>query len=144
MSEEKKEVVLTEEQKEKIARDKMYEFLQEKFGPTAPNAEKVEEWKARYRRVRFVPFGEDEIYFIRPIKRSEYKALVSTAQASGGEDAEVFLQDRIVSQCVLWPVMDTAQFADGLGGTAPSLYTAIMDASNFISQDALFSVIREL
>jgi len=134
------EVEETEEQ----AREKMYEFLKESFGPTAPDAAKVEEWKGRYRRVRLLPLSDSEVYFVRAIKRSEYKALLKAAQASGSSDVENFLRERIVAACVLWPVMDAVQFDDGLAGTIDALYQIIMDASNFVSQEALFTVVREL
>lgn len=133
-----------EEQSEEQARTKMYEFLQETFGSDAPNAETVEGWKQKYKRVRLMPFSDEEVYFVRPIKRNEYKALLKTAQAGGGEDTETFLRERIVAACVLWPLMDTAQFADSYAGTIDAIYQIIMDASNFVSQEALFTVVREL
>jgi len=135
---------LTEEQKEQEQRIKMYAFLKETFGADAPDAEKVEAWKVRYRRVRLLPLSDEEVYFVRPIKRSEYKTLLQTAQAAGGEDVETFLRERIVAHCVLWPAMDTAQFADTYAGTIDAIYQIIMDASNFVSQEALFTVVREL
>jgi len=134
----------TAEEQEALAREKMYEFLKETFGPEAPDAEKVAAWKQRHRRVRLLPLSDDEVYFVRPIKRNEYKALLKGAQSSGGEDVEAFLRERIVAQCVLWPAMDSAQFADGFAGTIDALYQIIMDASNFVSQEALFTVVREL
>jgi len=135
---------LTEEQAEEQARTKMYAYLQKNFGSTAPNAEKVAEWKQRYRRVRLLPLSDDEVYFVRAIKRSEYKAILKSSQASGSDDVETFLRERIVSACTLWPVMDAAQFDDGFAGTIDDLYQVIMDASNFVSQEALFTVVREL
>lgn len=130
----------TKEQQE----DKMYAYLLETFGDQAPTADTVAGWKNTYRRVRLLPLSDEEVYFIRPIKRNEYKALLNTAQTSGGEDQETFLREAIVAKCVLWPKMDTAQFADGFAGTIDSIYTIVMDASNFVSQEALFTVVREL
>lgn len=144
MAEDVKEAPEQAEQTEEEARAKMYEFLQETFGAGAPDAEKVEAWKARHRRVRLLPLSDEEVYFVRPIKRSEYKALLKNAQSAGGEDQETFLRERIVAQCVLWPAMDTAQFADTYAGTIDAVYQIIMDASNFVSQEALFTVVREL
>lgn len=133
-----------QEVNEEQERAKMYAFLKETFGDGAPDAETVTNWKARHKRVRLLPLSDEEVYFVRPIKRSEYKALLKTAQAAGGEDTETFLRERIVSACVLWPVMDTAQFADSYAGTIDAIYQIIMDASNFVSQEALFTVVREL
>jgi len=146
MAEDKKkeEVKLTPEQQEEQNRQKMYKFLLETFGSTAPTAEKVTEWKGKYGRVRVLPLSDDEVYFIRPIKRIEYKALLATAQTSGGDDPETFLKETLVTRCLLWPVMDTAQFNDSLGGTIEALYTIVMDASNFVSQDVLFTIARDL
>ena len=144
MAEDVKAPEQAEEQTEEQARAKMYEFLKETFGAGAPDAAKVDAWKARHRRVRLLPLSDEEVYFVRPIKRSEYKALLKTAQASGGEDVETFLRERIVAACVLWPAMDTAQFADSYAGTIDAIYQIIMDASNFVSQEALFTVVREL
>jgi len=138
------QVEKSEEQKKKELETQMYDYLRETFGAEAPNAEKVAEWKARHRRVRLLPLSDEEVYFVRPIKRNEYKALLHTAQTSGGEDMESFLRERIVGQCVLWPKMDTAQFSDSFAGTIDALYQIIMDASNFVSQEALFTVVREL
>ena len=134
----------TAEEQEALARVKMYEFLKESFGPDAPDADKMEVWKQRHRRVRMCPLSDEEVYFVRPIKRNEYKALLNTAKAAGGEDVESFLRERIVAACVLWPAMDSAQFADGFAGTIDALYQVIMDASNFVSQEALFTVVRDM
>jgi len=128
----------------------MYAYLKDQFGDSAPDKEKVAAWKNRYRRVRLLPLSDEEVYLIRPIKRNEYKALLLDAAPKNPEAAnaqseiENFLRERIVSTCVLWPKLDTAQFADTFAGTVDSLYTVIMDASNFISQEALFTVVREL
>jgi hypothetical protein len=126
------------------AEAKMYAYLLKTFGPTAPSADKVNEWKATYGRVRFLPLSDTEVYFIRPVKRSEYKVMVAAAQAAGGEDPDTFLRESLVAKCVLWPQLDTAQFSAGFAGTIDSLWTIIMDASNFLSQEALFTVVREL
>jgi len=134
----------TEEKTEEQARAEMYKYLKESFGDNAPTEETVANWKARHRRVRLLPLSDEEVYFVRPIKRNEYKALLKSAQAGGGEDVETFLRESIVSKCVLWPMMDTAQFSDSLGGTVDAVYQVIMDASNFVSQEALFTVVREL
>lgn len=123
---------------------KMYEYLKETFGADAPDADKVKEWKARFRRVRLLPLSDEEVYFVRPIKRSEYKALLTNLGTAGGDDQETFLREQIVARCTLWPVMDTAQFADTFAGTIDALYQIIMDASNFVTQEALFTVVREL
>jgi len=144
MSDEIQEATEQAEQTEEEARAKMYEFLKDSFGGSAPDAEKVEVWKQRYRRVRLLPMSDEEVYFVRPIKRNEYKALLKTAKASGSEDQDTFLRERIVATCVLWPAMDAAQFDDGFAGTIDALYQIIMDASNFVSQEALFTVVREL
>jgi hypothetical protein len=144
MSEEIKEAPEQAEQTEEQARAKMYEFLAETFGAGAPTADKVAEWKQRFRRVRLLPLSDEEVYFVRPIKRNEYKALMKTAQTSGSEDQETFLRERIVATCVLWPIMDSAQFDDTLAGTIDNLYQVIMEASNFVSQEVLFTVVREL
>ena len=144
MAEEIKEAPEQAEETEEQARAKMYEFLKENFGSEAPDAVKVAEWNTRYRRVRLLPLSDEEVYFVRAIKRSEYKSLLKAAQASGSSDVENFLRERIVATCVLWPVMDAVQFDDGFAGTIDALYTIIMDASNFVSQEALFQVVREL
>ena len=144
MTEEIKEAPEQAEETEEQARAKMYEFLKENFGPEAPDATKVEEWKRRYRRVRLLPLSDEEVYFVRAIKRNEYKSLLKSAQASGSSDVENFLRERIVAACVLWPVMDAVQFDDGFAGTIDAIYQIIMDASNFVSQEALFQVVREL
>lgn len=129
---------------EEAAKKEMYKFLNETFGDSAPDEEKVEGWKRKFRRVRILPMSEKEVYFIRPIKRSEYKILVDSAKTAGGEDPDLFLRESIVSKCVLWPLMDTAQFSDSYAGTVDAVYNVIMDASNFVSQEALFNIVREL
>lgn len=143
MAEKEPKELTQEEQEAKMMAD-MYEYVAKTFGPSAPTEEKVTEWKSRHRRVRVLPLSDREIYFYRPIKRSEYKTLLNTAQTTGGDDPDNFLKEQIVHHCVLWPVMDSAQFNDAFGGTLDSLYSVIMEASNFLSQEALFTIVREL
>lgn len=122
---------------------KLYELVKEKFGESAPDAEQVAKWKEQCGRVRFVPLNDDEVYFIRPIKRAEYKGLVE-ATMSAKTDPEAFMRERVVARCILWPKLDPEQFADTLAGTVETLYQSVMDLSNFVTQDQLATMVRDL
>ena len=129
---------------EENVKEQLYEELQKTFGSGAPTEDQVNAWKAQCGRVRFVWLSDTEVYFIRPIKRAEYKGIVEAVGPTSGADPDGFMRERIVSQCVLWPKMDPSQMADSFAGTIETLYAAIMEASNFLNQEALFTVVREL
>ena len=126
------------------SKESLYDGLKEQFGERAPNEQQVEAWKAQSGRVRFLYLNDDEVYFFRPIKRAEYKGIVESLQQAGGQDNDGFMRERLVSLCVLWPKMDPAQMADSFAGTIETLYSAIMEASNFINPEQLFTIVREL
>ena len=140
------ETVEVEQTEEETQEEQFYGTLKEQFGDSAPSKSDVDLWKAQSGRVRLVPFADNEVYFIRPIKRSEYRGLIQTLGSVSGENTqnEDLLREHVVTKCTLWPSLKTEQFAGMPAGTLESLYDAIMDASNFMSQQMLMTLVREL
>lgn len=142
---EKKESELTDaEQKDK----NLQEFLEglKEDRPDAPTFDQVQAWKAQSGRVKLMMFSDDEVYFIRALKSGEYKAMVQQAQGQGKtpEQQNEILQDMVVCKATLWPVVDRTEMGALFAGTKDSLYTAVMQASNFLTPQEASMMVTEI
>lgn len=110
--------------------------------PNAPDKSQVDIWKASAGRIRVAPFNEDEVYILRAVKSAEYKGMIEQARTSGNPDQ--FLKELVVMKCVLWPRQDTSTIADMYAGTIDTLYTIVMQSSNFLTASEVAMLVREL
>ncbi len=122
-------------------------FLKEVF-PDAPSPEQIAQWKARFGGVYMLPLSEDEVYVWRPMKRTEWKSLMTDLKAAkaGNPNLEIqeIMDERICEKCVLWPDIGADWAAFSKAGTVPTLAEAIRESSNFVPLDIAMRLVRRL
>src|SRR5579863_2839133 len=130
--------------------------------PDAPDQVQLDKWKAQFGNIYVSGFSETELFIWRPLNRVEYKQLQIAQQieaainqlgdkATPDEvkskvttaiDAEFKREEKLVSQCLLWPKLTPEELAQK-AGTVPSLLEQITANSNFLSpQQASLLVMR--
>lgn len=87
--------------------------------------EQINEWKLKHGDIFSIKLGEKR-YIYRPLKRFEYKTIISNQDAN-----RAFNEEKIVQMCVLSPVIDPAKIATFKAGTISSLVELVMAASDF-------------
>jgi hypothetical protein len=68
--------------------------------------------------------GQDYIY--RPLKRVEYKGVISNPDATRS-----YSEEQIVQKCVVYPTMDSGAISAGKAGTVSTLTELVMEVSDF-------------
>jgi len=105
--------------------------MAEKVGPLSleggPTQEQINDWKAKHGELLLATFSADEKYIYRPLRRFEYKQIISVGQA----DNKAFAEEKVVQMCVVWPTVDPTKIATFKAGTISTLVDLIMSASNF-------------
>jgi len=89
------------------------------------NKELIEEWKVKHGEVFLITLGEEQ-YVYRPMKRFEYKTIMTNAESN-----RAFNEEKIVQMCVVYPAIDVAKMPTLKAGTISTLVELIMAASNF-------------
>lgn len=89
--------------------------------------EQIAEWKAKFGEVYVAKFSEEEKYVYRPLRRLEYKQLLTLGQ----NENKTFAEEKVVQMCVVYPVVDPTKIATLKAGTISTLVDLIMAASNF-------------
>ena len=89
--------------------------------------EQISEWKAKFGEIFVAKFSDEEKYLYRPLKRFEYKQILALGQA----DNKSFAEEKIVSMCIVWPVMEVTKIPTLKAGTINTLVELIMESSNF-------------
>lgn len=92
-----------------------------------PTQIQIDEWKLKYGDVFVAKFSDDEKFVYRPLRRFEYKQILSVGQ----QDNKAFAEEKVVQLCVLWPVVDPTKVSMLKAGTVSTLVELIMSASNF-------------
>ena len=99
-----------------------------------PTQEQINEWKAKLGDIFVAKFSDEEKYIYRPMKRFEYKQILSL----GAQENKSFAEEKIIQMCTLWPVIDPSKLAFLKAGTVSTLVELIMVASNFgIAEDPI-------
>ena len=89
--------------------------------------DQINEWKAKFGEVYVAKFSEEEKYIYRPLRRLEYKQLLTLGQ----NENKTFAEEKVVQMCVVHPVIDPSKIALLKAGTVSTLVELIMSASNF-------------
>jgi hypothetical protein len=89
--------------------------------------EQIDAWKVTFGEVYVAKFSEEEKYIYRPIRRLEYKQLVTLGQ----NENRSFAEEKVLQMCVVWPTIDPTKIANMKAGTVSSIVDLIMAASNF-------------
>jgi len=92
-----------------------------------PSQEQINEWKLKFGELYSAKFSDTESYIYRPLRRLEYKQIMSVAQPEN----KSFAEERVVQTCVVWPVIDPTKMSVLKAGTISTLVDLIMAASNF-------------
>lgn len=109
--------------------------MSENIGPLgvigSPTQEQINEWKVKHGEVYVATFSNEEKYVYRPLKRFEYKQILSLGQ----QDNKSFAEEKVAQFCILWPIIDPAKLATFKAGTISTLVDLIMAVSNFGIQE---------
>jgi hypothetical protein len=97
-----------------------------------PSQDQINEWKAKFGEAYLASFSKDEKYIYRPLRRLEYKQMMSLAQQ---QDSKAFIEEKVAQSCILWPTMDPTKLAALKAGTISTIVELIMTASNFGIQE---------
>jgi len=92
-----------------------------------PTQVQIDEWKVKFGDVFVAKFSAEEKYVYRPLRRFEYKQILSVGQ----QDNKAFAEEKVVQMCSLWPVVDPTKISTYKAGTVSTLVELIMAASNF-------------
>jgi hypothetical protein len=92
-----------------------------------PTQVQIDEWKLKFGDVFVAKFSDVEKFVYRPLRRFEYKQILSVGQ----QDNKAFAEEKVVQTCVLWPVVDPTKVSMLKAGTVSTLVELIMAASNF-------------
>lgn len=93
----------------------------------AASNDQINEWKAKFGDIYQAKFSEEEKYIYRPLRRLEYKQLLSIGQ----NENKAFAEEKVVQMCVVWPIIDPTKISMLKAGTISTLVELIMTASNF-------------
>lgn len=120
--------------------------------PNAPSEAIIDAWKAKHGNIFVSGFDETEIYIWRALSRAEFKqqqieqqvqaATLQMSEKPNEEEIKTKIsasissdyarEDKLVSQCLLWPKL-TPEELSLKAGTVPSLLEQIMQNSNFLT-----------
>jgi hypothetical protein len=89
--------------------------------------EQIDEWKVKFGEVYVAKFSEEEKYVYRPLRRLEYKQIMTLGQ----NESKTFAEEKVVQMCVVHPVIDPSKMSMLKAGTISTLVDLIMAASNF-------------
>jgi len=92
-----------------------------------PSQAEIDQWKTQFGDVYVASFDKDK-YVYRPLRRFEYKQILSLGQAP---DNRSFVEEKIVSMCTLWPKIEADKLATLKAGVISTLVDLVMVASNF-------------
>ena len=132
---------------------RVYEVIQQKLRMTDPILQALEDMKDKPSEAQIQSFKErtgDEVYFIslsekenflfRPIRRQEWRTLMSTiAKLDDFKKSEA-----IVAKGTLHPVLSNVNIGALSAGTVDTLKEVILRASNFMPPDMAVSLVRKL
>lgn len=149
--EEKKEEKV-EEKKPQTHEEMVTDFLDYVKGKfdNAPTRAHIDRWRHDFGTdgVFFMPFSETEIYIFRALKRGEYKQIISEVSrlraTTENFNEMVYMQERIVEKCILWPQASPEFMSFGKAGSAETLYQLIMAGSNFMDVNQALALVRRL
>jgi hypothetical protein len=114
---------------------KTFLTLQEK-----PSQEVIDSWKKQFGDVYLMSLGEKMNFIFRPIKRIEWRQLMSKA----GKLTEIQQTEMIVQKAVVWPVLAAKDVQVLTGGAPEALRDVILEASHFMPPERAMVLVRQL
>lgn len=105
-----------------------------------PTESDIEVWKKQYGAIFFASFGDSENFIFRPLKRSEWRVLITKI----GKLPEHKKVEAIVAVGVVWPKLNDAAINVLTAGVPESLKNLILEASNFMEPERAITLVRKL
>lgn len=109
--------------------------MSENLGPLGieggPTQDNINEWKAKFGEVYLIKFSNTEKYVYRPLKRFEYKQILSVGQ----QENKSYAEEKVAQMCIVWPAIDPTKLATFKAGTISTIVDLIMSVSNFGVQE---------
>lgn len=112
--------------------------------PDSPTQVKIENWKENHGEIYCSGFSEEEIVVWRPINRREFVSLQETIQTAGEQVSTFDLEERVVSQCLLWTSPQAEKALLHKAGSLTTLNEQIMQNSNFINPQMASALVVKL
>lgn len=105
-----------------------------------PTEQDIESWKKLYGEVYLMSLGERMNFIFRPIKRVEWRQLMSKA----GKLSEIQQTEMIVQKAVVWPKLQPKDVQVLTGGAPEALRDVILEASHFMPPERAMVLVRQL
>jgi hypothetical protein len=109
--------------------------------PDGPSKNTLEQYKATYPEVLFLPLTDKEVYVYRPLTHIEWHQQIKSSALMQDQDA---LKDAIVARCILWPKYGPAKMARQKAGLRDLLYEVVMQSSYFIDPREALALVNRL
>jgi len=140
------DVELSEEEQQELqrlqAKLKRQDIILQTFASLEerPSDEEIEGYKRQYGECYLASFSEKENFLFRPLKRQEWRQLMSqTAKLDEFKKSEA-----IVIRGIVFPKISNVNIGSLAAGTVDSLRDLILEASNFMSPDRSVQLVRKL
>lgn len=137
LSDEEKQLLMKIEEKRRGQ-----DFIIETFRQleTRPSDDEIEHFKANVGNVYLLGLSEEENFVFRPLKRLEWRALVTKIQKLD----EMKQAEAICMKACLWPKLDQHNINVLTAGAIETLKEAILNMSNFMPPETAMQLLRKL
>lgn len=117
-------------------------MAQEEVKLPAPTDEEMTKFKQTHGKIFRIAMSMDEVFYVRRIKRAEYKRILEVMGKSDPALREDLLNEKLMETAVVWsqPKMDPAFYTDSGAGVIPTVALQIMKLSGFPDQVAIDEV----
>lgn len=105
-----------------------------------PSEEEIQQYRNLYGEIYLASFGEKENFLFRPLKRQEWRNLMSQTQKLD----EFKKSEAIVMRGTVFPKLNNINIGGLTAGTIDSLRDLILEASNFMTPDRAIQLVRKL
>jgi deoxyribose-phosphate aldolase len=111
-------------------------MAQEEVKFPAPAEEEMTKLKATHGKIYRVAFDLDTVFYIRRVKRGEYKRIIEVVSKADAAVREDILNEKLLETAMVWSSVkvDPAFYSDSGAGIIPTLAMQIMDRSGFTNQ----------
>lgn len=108
----------------------------------APTEEEMVKFKAAFGKIFRVALSLDEVFYIRRVKRMEYKRILEVVSKADPAIREDLLNEKLLEVAVVWstPKIDAAFLTDSGAGIIPTVAVQIMEQSGFTNRIAVDEV----
>lgn len=129
--------VVTQEDSSSNMRNQILDMLA--TDPNSPSLEEIEGWKDQYGQngLHVMSFGDSDNYIYHHLTRGEWKKIKDVMKrlrdSENAEELEEKLKEKVVCNCIVWPVADSEWLDNSKAGVVDSLYQMILLNSGFLT-----------